>query len=234
MGKEFIVKKKESCPDRVSLSRTPLCSVREGFTLVEILVVLGIIGIIVFVGISSYGVVRKKMQLDIAASTVQTMIVQAREKARAGYFEAGGDDTLSATYCFGFRVTINEFIELIQSPYDRIAETNKCFSETREPNIIKTGKNEGDIIVKDIQAFGRDIQSESFEAFFLPPYAEVELKQGNSLDSEDHEIRIIIGRSDSVLSEKPLDHREIIVDVLSGTVKAKRYDPEQDREQLFN
>ncbi|MFC1655765.1 Tfp pilus assembly protein FimT/FimU [Patescibacteria group bacterium] len=214
MDKEFIAKKK-------------------GFTLVEILVVLGIIGIIVFVGLSSYGVVRKKMQLDIAATTVQSMIAEAREKARAGYFEEGGDDTTSATYCFGFNVEIDGFIKLMQTPFNRISENKKCFADT-EPRIIKVGTNEGDIIVKNIQMFGQDVQSNYFEAFFLPPYAEIELEQDQSLGLENHEVRIIVGRSDSILSEKPLDHREIILDVLSGSVKAKRYDPEQDVESLFN
>lgn len=226
MDKEFVVKKKGSRSARFR-------SARSGFTLVEILVVLGIIGIIVFISFSSYGVVRKKMQLDIAASTVQSMIAEAREKARAGYFEAGGQDTASTTYCFGFRVTIDGFIELTQAPYDRLGDTHKCFTAS-EPKIIKKGENEVNIIVKNIQAFGQDIQSNSFEAFFIPPYAEVELQQENYAGLENPQVRIIVGRADSVLSEKPLDHREIILDVLSGSVKAQRYDEESERESLYN
>ena len=45
-------------------------------------------------------------------------------------------------------------------------------------------------------------------------------------------MRIIVGRADSDISEKPLDHREIILDVLSGSVKAQRYEEEND--SLFN
>ena len=59
---------------------TTCVSKKKGFTLVEILIVLAVISMVILLGVSSYGVVRKKIQLDLAANSLASSIVEARDK----------------------------------------------------------------------------------------------------------------------------------------------------------
>lgn len=208
---------------------------KKGFTLVELLMVMAIISLVVFIGVSSYGVVRKKMQLDISANTVESIIVEAREKTRAGYFDKASESELAATsYCFGFRVTTDGFIELLQTRYDRLRSKGEQCDITQDPDMLRTGRQDENIIIKSVKAFGNDISSgDNMEAFFSPPYADVEINNLAYNPQGAQEIRIVIGYKDSLLEEHPLDHREIVFDVLSGNVYAQRYE-EPEPESIFN
>ena len=139
------------------------------------------------------------------------MIIEAREKSRSGFFEPGlDDDPLSSiSLCFGFKVEDDGFVSLVNSNYDRV--NGSCDTNT---TVVSSPDKPDTIVIKNVG---------NFEALFVPPYSNVQVvSPGGFVVGTD--FSIIVGYEESELIEKPLDHREIIFDTLSGNVYSQKYE----------
>lgn len=191
---------------------------KKGFTLIELLIVIAIIGTLVAVSVSSYQVVREKVRLDIAANTLQSVIVDAREKARSGIYQSSGEITEGTTFCFGVVIKKGEYIEVYKTPYDRLSKkNNQCNRANAE--LVESVEHDARLVVKEIEYFGDEID-EVVEVFFAPPKAEVELSstligQGEPL------LKIVVGYKNT---DKPGDKKLIVLNLLTGNVYSAKYE----------
>ncbi|MBD3157053.1 prepilin-type N-terminal cleavage/methylation domain-containing protein [Candidatus Peregrinibacteria bacterium] len=194
-------------------------SKKKGFTLVEILIVLGVISMVVLLGVSSYGVARKKVKLDIAANSLHSSIVEAREKTRAGYYDSGsGTVTGASSLCFGFSLTEGGFIQSLYTPYDRLAaKGSRCPLNDALP-VTKQINRESDIVIKNIQLYGNEV-SDSITLFFAPPDARIEVEEP-LITTDEAKMTVVIGYEDS---DSDLDKRQVIFDLLTGNVNTQTY-----------
>ncbi|MBU1445650.1 type II secretion system GspH family protein [Patescibacteria group bacterium] len=186
----------------------------KGFTLIEILIVLSIIGIVVLLGVSSYGTVRRRVNLDIATNTAVALVNEARDKARVGYFESDG-----GSVCFGFKLQTNGFVEVFQTKYDRLQESKKCSRLEQDMKFLKKAENDESIItVKNIEKFGDEI--DEILVYFTPPYGEVEIDDMHISSEAESVIKFLIGYNDS---ENDVDNKEIVFNVLTGNTYKQKY-----------
>jgi len=185
---------------------------KKGFTLIEILIVLGIISTILLVGLGSYGVVQKKMRLEIAANTMQSIIAEARDKSKVGYYETVSSKSL----CFGFRLTPGEFVELLTTKYDRLQVDQKCSSLGQDIKEAQIQDLQNDIVIKKIDKFDEEI-TDPLDVFFAPPFGDIEVL-GLSAASNP-EIMVSVGY---LSSENVLDQRQIVLNALTGSVYIKK------------
>jgi prepilin-type N-terminal cleavage/methylation domain-containing protein len=186
----------------------------KGFTLIEILIVISIIGLVTILGVSSYAVVRKRIRLDIAVNSAVSIVTEARDKAKVGYFESDG-----ASVCFGFKLEKEGFIEIFQTKYDRLKETEKCSRLEQEMKFMKKVENDESIIaIKNIQKFGHEV--DEIVVYFTPPYGGVEIDDMHISSESESVIKFMVGYNDS---DNSVDNKEIVFNVLTGSTYKQKY-----------
>ena len=184
---------------------------KKGFTLVEIMVVVVVISLVLYLGISSYGVARKKVKLDISTNTVESVLIEARDKARAGYY-TDSDESL----CFGVKATEDAFVEIFRTKFNRLErEFNQCSRNSADYEPLRIEETDETIVIKEIIQNNNSLSE--LEVFFKPPHADLDI----SASASDPKIRIVVGYQDS---DDPLDKREVVLDTLTGNVYSKRYE----------
>jgi len=196
-------------------------SKKKGFTLIELLIVIAIISSIITISITSYGVVRKKIALDITANTIESIIIEAREKTRSGYHEIGEDIDEAKSLCFGFNVQKDEYIQRFSAPYDRLREANnKCIKD----DAIKVGQDgiNEKIVIKDLKLYGDEV--DNFEAFFAPPNAVLELDRQIS-SSDNAFLQIVIGYENN---DNKNDQRVIVLNMLTSNTFTDKFNEEYE------
>jgi prepilin-type N-terminal cleavage/methylation domain-containing protein len=190
---------------------------KKGFTLIEILIVIAIIGTIITVGVGSYGIARKKVQLDVAANTLESVIVEAREKTRSGIYQKSGEITQGVSYCFGINVTNGKYIDLYRAPYNRLSpKHNQCDKSKRE--LVKEIKHDENLVVKGIEFFGNEV-SDVIEIYFAPPKAEIELPV-TLIGTDKPLLKVVVGFKNA---EQASEKRMVILNLLTGNVYTDKY-----------
>jgi len=191
---------------------------KKGFTLIELLIVVAIISTLVTVSISSYGVIRKKVQLDVAANTLESVIVEAREKTRSGIYQKTGDLTEGSSYCFGIVIENGEYIDLYRAPYDRLSpKNNQC--DRSKGELFKTIEHDTNLVVSEIEYFGEEI-SDMIEVYFAPPKAEIELPS-TLIGTDEPLLKVIVAFKNAQASD---EKRIIVLNLLTGNVYTDRYE----------
>lgn len=191
---------------------------KKGFTLIELLVVIGIISSIVAISISSYGIVRKKIQLDVAANTLESVIIEAREKTRSGIYQKTGELTEGSSYCFGVEIENDEYIKLYRAPYNRLnPKNNQCDKSKAE--LVKEVEHEDNLVVKEIEFFGDEI-SDIIEIYFAPPKSEIELP-ATLIGTNEPILKVAIGFQ---ATDKPSEKRLVVLNLLTGNVYTDKYE----------
>jgi len=183
---------------------------KKGFTLIEILIVISILSLVIVLGLSSYSVVQKRIRLDVAANTLQSIISEARDKSRSGYF---AEET---SLCYGFRVKSGEPMELIKSKFDRLNQNNKCSVLDSDITVVPTESIQNDLVIKKVEKFSEPV-TEKIVVFFTPPYGTPELT-GLRSDKEAL-IKITVGYANS---ENSLDARTVVFNALIGNAYVQK------------
>ncbi|MFC1600285.1 prepilin-type N-terminal cleavage/methylation domain-containing protein [Patescibacteria group bacterium] len=191
---------------------------KKGFTLIEILIVIAIISTIIMVSVSSYGIVRKKVQLDVAANTLESVIVEAREKTRSGIYQKTGELTEGASYCFGILVENEGYISLYKAPYNRLSpKNNQC--DKAQGELVKNVEHDDRLIVKGIEFFGDEI-TDSIEIYFAPPKSVIEIPS-TLIGFNEPLLKVVVGFEDAIqASEK----RMVVLNLLTGNVYTDKYE----------
>ncbi len=195
-------------------------SKKKGFTLVEILIVLAVISMVILLGVSSYGIVRKKIRLDIATNSAQSTIIEARDKARAGYYNeasAGTDVVDASSLCFGFTVKSGGYVIPLSSGYNRLlTEGSRCDKQNAKETVLTD--LDKDIVVKDLFLYGENAGDE-LTVFFAPPNSNIEFEKP-LITSDSPELKIVFGYADS---DDDLNKREVILNLLTGGVYSQTF-----------
>lgn len=187
-------------------------SKKKGFTLVEILIVLAVISMVILLGVSSYGMARKKIKLDIATNSLESTIIEARNKTRSGYYDGNDGDVADAkSLCFGFVISKDAFIQPQMTDYDRLAPKGSQCDVKNAQNVLLTDLDP-DIVVKDMIFYGNET-GEEFQVFFAPPDANIEIEKP-LITQDKPELKVVIGYENS---NSDLDKRQVVFNVLTGS-----------------
>jgi prepilin-type N-terminal cleavage/methylation domain-containing protein len=190
---------------------------KKGFTLIEIIIVLGIIGLVAVISVASYGIAKRKVELDIAADSVQSLIAEARDKSKSGYTK-GEELSDTTSLCFGIFAEVGRNIELFNTPYNKL--NKKC--EKDNLNFIKTGFQNKQIFMKEIYFYGEPLEKD-LTIFFKPPYGEIEFVDTADTGKFNEEplVKFVIGYRDL---EGSIYLRQILLNIITGNVYAEKVD----------
>lgn len=149
---------------------------RDGFTLIEMLVVIVIIGLLAVMAVSSFDVARKRVRLDVATDTITSIIKEQQGKARSGR-QGSDSSSFAQTSCYGvFFQQASPFIQTVVMPYVSVPEdpttsnADYCDAAATAPKMTELEISK-DIMVQSIKQGGAPVQK--LLLLFKPPFGSV-------------------------------------------------------------
>ena len=198
---------------------------RSGFTLIEILIVIVIVGLLAALAVSSFGVARQHARLDIAADTLVSVFKQQQDQARVGRQLSGSEHSSCYGIVFNTDDSAPPAIQTVVVPYQpastNSANRNADYCDTNSDTTQRTAIAE-DIVVKSFSAGTQDLTNRSnLVVFFKPPFATPVIAYdlvGISEPSSDpvafwSPVRVVISLKDDPNG----DQRGISFDPISGS-----------------
>lgn len=166
-----------------------LLGIKKGFTLVEMLIVIAIVGILATISIGQYNQFRRVSVLDLAADSIVASINDARDSVKAG--KVIGDS--EASMCIGLKFEADSGVTQVSSKFNN--QKNWSKNEGRwvrggclevDNAVPGTPVSVGDSVIVESINLG---EIESCSVLFSPPDGEVD-KEASSC------IKIRIGYGD--------------------------------------
>ena len=190
-----------------------------GFTLIEMIIVIVIIGILAGLAMDSFGKAQKQARFNIALDSVMSTIKQQQGKAKTGRQVVGG-----AAQCYGvFFQKTKPFIQMVTVPYVGVpTNVNSPYADycatSEASSVLFTPFEMSDaILVEDIVRTGTAVASSAI--MFKPPFGAV--LQGDALANiapdaqiDNSPVRIFMNQKGGQKNEQ----RGIQFDPLSGLV----------------
>lgn len=193
----------------------------KGFTLIEMIIVMAIIGVLALASVSSYSVVQRRARLDIALDTLISTLKEQRDKARAG-----GQNTDSSLSCYGLffhKQDADRAVEVVSMRYVAV-DKNKNRADFCDPALSFIKKNPDitqNIPVKHI-TLGNEENISSLALFFKPPLG-ISVAASNlddsalnslfSLSGNQNPLKITIGFPNTE------EERTLVFDFITGEIK---------------
>jgi len=147
------------------------------------MLVIAIIGILAFIGISTFSSVTKSMKLDIAGDMLVSAVKQQQGLAKSGKGESAGGEVSPLCYGMHFEVTDKGAqVSSIKTKYVSIGQNKADYCE--EVNDVKLVDYEAATDYKIFSiAINDNEESRPIDILFKPPFAKVEVKaDGNVID----------------------------------------------------
>lgn len=198
---------------------------KRGFTLIEMLIVIVIIGLLAMIAVSSFGSARKQARLDIALETIMSMMKEQQGKAKTGRqvvdASSGGQ-----TLCYGlvFQKVV-PYVQTITVPYRAIANDNTkkadyCDALNTQPTLKDLAVSE-DVVLQTIRQGGNPV--DMLVLLFKPPFGSVLEVNGLSEITEaygapagnQNPVQVFFNQGGA----DPQEQRGITYDAFSGTVR---------------
>ncbi|GEM_PF-4011829 len=159
---------------------------RVGFTLVEMLVVLTIIGIIAFFAVASYSAARKQAKLDLAADSLVSAFNEQTQNVKGGRDDArtsAQNQSMTSqagsirNFCFGLHLQKQApFVQNFASPYVSASGQEADLCDILHQNLTRFDLFE-DLKIGDLTIDGTAV--ESLDVIFKPPFAKVLARSGD-------------------------------------------------------
>lgn len=160
----------------------------KGFTLIELVIVIAIIGIIVAMSLSSYMGYRKSIALSLAVDSLQSAVKQIQQQARSG--KTLSDGTIP---CYGLLFEQGKPVHFVTATYQKTSGKN-----TSADQICTQEKIENLIPLMDgINVVGFD-SSINMRVFATPPRGDI-VTSGLDINASSIHFRLQFG-SDSTKS----------------------------------
>lgn len=142
---------------------------KNGFTLIEIIIVISIILIISGIGIGIYANSRKHLVVDLDADKLIALLHSLREEAK----------TASPAKCLGIRFSNDETPLKIESSFD--SDSQSCASERSASNIQRSASSiqwGAETVIADILLDSST--ADDLSVLFVPPFGEIEFSPAGS------------------------------------------------------
>lgn len=195
---------------------------RQGFTLIEMLIVLTIIAVLAVVSVSSYDVVRRQARLQVIGDTLVSTLKEQQNLARSG--KTSALDALSTDrqlMCHGMRFEKNGAVEVVEAPFVGVDTTirsdksNFCLMNKAKKTPMTLQEK---FSVVSLDRYGTPV--DTLAVMFTPPFGDtligLELDTDGLLppDSGTTKPEICVGVSPLQLAEKTF----LQFDIVSGRV----------------
>ena len=195
----------------------------QGFTLIEMLIVIVIIGLLAFMAVSSFGSAQKAARLDIAVDTIMSVIKEQQGKARAGRQVSGVPGGKNLCYGVVFQKSFPS-VQTVTVPYVAVspnsAHADYCdVADLTVKPVLTPAAVSADIVFQKILQGGSDVTSSGLVLVFKPPFGAI--LQSDSVDHiqpdavvNQSAVQIFLNQGGS----NSQDQRVIQFDPLTGTV----------------
>lgn len=179
----------------------------RGFTLLELVIVIAIVGILASLALASYANIRRQAKLDLAFDGLVTMIKEQSSKAKSGRLQNG-----SQLSCYGFSIEKKQDATSVQTfsmPYISISQNQADVCDPAKKAVLVSSFLE-DVVVKDITLNGRAL--DQAEVTFKPPFGKAFAASGTPLADIFTEMTVLLGYPGSN------DDRKLRYDAVTGNV----------------
>lgn len=144
---------------------------RRGFTLIELVIVIGIIGLIVVMSITSYFSYRKSISLSLAVDSLQSAVKSVQQQARSGKGMVNGK---SVPLCYGIVLKDGQPVRFVTAEYK---DASNSVNQSEFPCNLSTEK-----VGKSVNLMeGVQVAIESDRSVYaIPPRGEFMTSSGQS------------------------------------------------------
>jgi prepilin-type N-terminal cleavage/methylation domain-containing protein len=163
---------------------------KTGFTLVEMMIVIAIIGLLAFLAMTAFGSANRSAKLDIAVDTFVSVIRQQQGLAKSGSVDSTATTGVPANqgvFCYGVRFTADTGVEkksavlksdqvqvmLIKVPYVRLGPVKVDYCEDIKNEHLTAFTSVTDVMILGIRWKGE--AKNRIDILFKPPFAKAEV-----------------------------------------------------------